>query len=312
MNVLTGASIVVTGGSGSFGRAFLERMLSIPNGPARVCILSRDEHKQANMRAELHDDHRLRWFLGDVRDRERLEFAFAGADIVIHAAAMKSVPACEENVFEAFATNYSGSANVVKAAISQGVKRVVALSTDKAVAPVTSYGASKQAMERAIIQGNVMAGGKTKLACTRYGNITDSNGSVLPIWRKQISRGEPITITDPSSTRFMMEQSEAVDLVILATNQMRGGEIFIPKLPAYRLDILANALNGTDYSRKAIGLRVGEKLHESLISPDETALDFGDHYRVGGTGGKPVLADFTYRSDSVRMLTLDELRAILK
>jgi UDP-N-acetylglucosamine 4,6-dehydratase len=291
----------------------------MPAGPARICIFSRDEYKQGVMRAEFHDDHRLRWFLGDVRDLERLRSAFHGADIVIHAAAMKQVPACEYDAEECIKTNVAGSLNVVKAAVACAVPRVVALSTDKACQPCTTYGASKLMMERVIVNGNAQAPGATRLCATRYGNVQDSRLSVLPVWRQQIARGEPLTITDPEATRFNMSQPEAVELVLLAANQMHGGEVFIPKLPAYRLGDLADAV-GPGRSRVVIGPRVGEKKHESLISPDELARDFGDHYRVlpalhpwrngGPEAGGVALADgFAYRSDTARLLTAEELHA---
>jgi UDP-N-acetylglucosamine 4,6-dehydratase len=292
----------------------------MPAGPARVCILSRDEYKQGVMRAEFRDDPRLRWFLGDVRDLERLRSAFHGADLVIHAAAMKQVPACEYDVEECIKTNVTGSLNVVKAAVACSVPRVVALSTDKACSPCTSYGTSKLMMERVIVNGNAMAPGMTRLCGTRYGNVQDSRLSVLPVWRQQMARGEPLTITDPEATRFHMTQPEAVELVLLAANRMAGGEVFIPKLPAYRLADLADAVS-TTHPRTVTGLRVGEKKHESLISPDEVARDFGDHYRVlpalhpwrnGGpeVGGEVLPEGFVYRSDTARRMTVAELRGL--
>jgi UDP-N-acetylglucosamine 4,6-dehydratase len=293
----------------------------MPAGPARICIFSRDEYKQGVMRAEFHDDHRLRWFLGDVRDLERLRSAFNGADIVIHAAAMKQVPACEYDAEECIKTNVAGSLNVVKAAVACAVPRVVALSTDKACQPCTTYGTSKLLMERVIINGNAMAPGKTRMSCTRYGNVQDSRLSVLPVWRDQIARGLPLEITAPDATRFSMTQAEAVNLVLLAADRMQGGEIFVPKLPAYRLADLAAAVGG-DHPTVVTSLRVNEKLHESLISPDEARLtrDFGDHYRVlpalhlwrnGGpeAGGVALPEGFAFRSDTARLLTAEELRA---
>lgn len=322
MNVLAGKTVVITGASGSFGHAFVRRVLALPAGPTRVCIFSRDEYKQGVMRAEFHDDHRLRWFLGDVRDLERLRSAFNGADIVIHAAAMKQVPACEYDAEECIKTNIAGSLNVVKAAVACTVARVVALSTDKACQPCTTYGASKLMMERIVVNWNAQAPGATRLCATRYGNVQDSRLSVLPVWRQQIARGEPLTITDPEATRFHMTQPEAVELVLLAANQMQGGEVFIPKLPAYRLGDLADAV-GPGRARVVTGLRAGEKKHESLVSPDELARDFGNHYRVlpalhpwrnGGpdAGGVALPEGFAFRSDGARLLTGEELRAALK
>ena len=315
MNILAGKSVLVTGGSGSFGHAFVKRLLAMQPSPARVCVLSRDEYKQAVMRSTFNDDHRLRWFLGDVRDLERLKMAFHGIDIVVHAAAMKQVPACEYNVLECFATNFTGSANVMLAAIYCKVPRVIALSTDKSVAPTTSYGASKLAMERVIIGGNAMGPGTTRLSCTRYGNVQDSRLSVLPVWRDQIARGEPISITNASATRFHMEQREAVDLVLLAASKMRGGEIYVPKLAAYRLGYLAEAF-APGHPQKIIGLRGTEKLHEALLSLDEIryTTDQGGHFEVlppsDARGNLP--EGFVYRSDTVPMLSVEELRNMVE
>lgn len=324
MSDLGGTSVVITGGTGSFGRAFAARLLKMEPSPARICILSRDEYKQAVMRAEFRDDHRLRFFLGDVRDYGRLETAFRGADVVVAAAAMKQVPACEYNVLECVKTNVTGSTNIVEAAIACGVRKVVALSTDKACQPCTTYGFSKAMMERVMVDGNSMAGiGPSRFSCTRYGNVQDSRMSVVPVWRKAVAAGEPLQITDPAATRFHMTQSEAVDLVLLALREMEGGEIFVPKLRAYRLGMLALAV-APGHPIEVTGLRVGEKMHESLISPDEVRLarDYGDHFRVlpaahswrngeAWPGGKPIPAFFQYRSDSFPPLNVDELRRAL-
>jgi UDP-N-acetylglucosamine 4,6-dehydratase/5-epimerase len=320
MNLLAGRTVVVTGGSGSFGHAFVRRLLSMDPGPLRVCILSRDEYKQGVMRAEFRDDHRLRWFLGDVRNLERLKAAFHGAYLVVHAAALKQVPACEYNVHECVDTNIVGSQNVVRAAVECGVSRVIALSTDKACSPCTSYGTAKLMMERVVVNANSMAGGHAPwFSCTRYGNIQGSRLSVVPVWRDAQARGEAISVTHPDATRFHMTQEEAVDLVLLAANRMRGGEVFIPKLPAYRLGDLAEAVV-PGWTKQVVGLRVGEKMHESLIAPDEVRLtrDMGDHFCVlpaihpwrggNGDGGEALPEDFAYRSDTVRMLTVEELR----
>ena len=314
MNILAGKSVLITGGSGSFGHAFVKRLLAMQPGPARVCVLSRDEYKQGVMRSELHDDARLRWFLGDVRDLERLKMAFHGIDLVVHAAAMKQVDSCEYNVLECFATNYTGSANVLQAAIYCKVPRVIALSTDKAVQPCTSYGASKLAMERVMIGGNAMGAGITRLACTRYGNVQDSRLSVIPVWREQIARSKVITITDPEATRFHMEQREAVDLVLLAAQKMKGGEVFVPKLRAYKLGDLAKAV-APEYPQNYIGLRVTEKMHESLLSPDEIrqTTDHFEYFTVGSQdpGGCTLPPSFEYRSDTVERIGHKELRGLL-
>jgi UDP-N-acetylglucosamine 4,6-dehydratase/5-epimerase len=277
---LAGSTILLTGGTGSFGNAFISRMLDDPNN-VTIRVYSRDELKQSEVRARFGDDARLRFLIGDIRDRSRLTRAAQGSDVIVHAAAMKQVPACEYNPFEAVRTNVLGAQHVVDAAIDAGVPRVVALSTDKAVNPVNLYGATKLCEEKLIVQGNAYASrSRTRLACVRYGNVVDSRGSVVPLFREQREQGR-LTITDERMTRFWITLVQAVDLVLLALDRMVGGEIFIPKIPSMRVVDLAEAMApGTP--REIIGIRPGEKLHEVLVTADESrhTVDAGDVFIV--------------------------------
>jgi len=261
--------VLVTGGTGSFGKKFTEVLLR-EHRPKKLIIFSRDELKQHEMRQHYPEtpDSPLRFFIGDVRDRGRLERAFQGVDIVIHAAALKQVPACEYNPFEAIQTNIIGAKNIIDAAIDQKVKRVVALSTDKAVNPVNLYGATKLCAEKLFIQGNAYAAGsETRLSCVRYGNVVGSRGSVIPLFQKQRKNGK-ITVTDARMTRFWITLEQGVQSVIKATEQMHGGEIFVPKIPSMKITDLAKAI-APACKVETIGIRPGEKLHEVLISEDE-------------------------------------------
>lgn len=271
-------SILITGGTGSYGHAFVRHLLASDDCPERVCVFSRDEYKQHVMRATFND-HRLRFFLGDVRNERRLRLALDGVETVVHAAALKQVPAGEHDPVEFVETNIRGSENVLSAARDAGCKRALLLSTDKASGPVTLYGATKMTAERLFIAGNSYGGGLVS-ACTRYGNIIDSRGSVVPTWREAIRRGDPVCVTEPDATRFHMRQEQAVKLVLLALQEMRGGEVFIPKLRSYRLGDLVHAVAG--HGGIVTGLRPAEKIHEVLISRDEmrNARDFGDHIRL--------------------------------
>jgi UDP-N-acetylglucosamine 4,6-dehydratase len=278
---LAGKTILLTGGTGSFGNAFVDRMLQ-DHPDATVRIFSRDELKQSEMQARYPDQPQLRFFVGDIRNRSRLTRAMKGADIVVHAAAMKQVPACEYNPFEAVQTNVLGAQHVVDAAIDTGVQQVVALSTDKAVNPVNIYGATKLCEEKIIVQGNAYAANSgTSLSCVRYGNVVGSRGSVVPLFRRQIAEGGPLTITDERMTRFWITLDEAVDLVLTALERSVGGEIFIPKIPSMRVTDLAEAM-APGLEHRVIGIRPGEKLHEILITDDEArhSIDAGDIYVV--------------------------------
>ncbi len=312
-------AVLVTGGTGSYGRAFVRHMLASPDCPERLCILSRDELKQHEMRLEFHDDHRLRFFLGDVRDRDRLELAFQGIETVIHAAALKQVPAGEYSPGEFIFTNVMGSRNVLDAARRAGVQKVLLLSTDKACAPVTLYGATKLCAERLFVAANSYGG--LISSCTRYGNILDSRGSVIPVWRQAVAEGKPVTITAPDATRFLMTQEQAVQLVLLALREMRGGEVFIPKLRSYIIEDLAEVV-APGHPQQIVGLRPAEKKHELLVSRDEmrTARDFGDHIRLipeihpwrssGDGEGVPLSWASEYSSRDC-VMSVDELRKAL-
>ena len=259
--------VLVTGGTGSFGKKFVEIMLKDFN-PRKIIIFSRDELKQHEMRTMGFDQPSMRYFIGDIRDRERLVRAMHGVDIVIHAAALKQVPACEYNPMEAVKTNIMGTSNVVEAALDVGVKKVMALSTDKAVNPVNLYGATKLAAEKLTVQSNAYAAGSaTRYSCVRYGNVVGSRGSVVPVFLKQRENGS-LTITDDRMTRFWLSLEQGVRFVISCVEQMEGGEVFVPKIPSMKVIDLARAI-APNVKVDIIGIRPGEKLHEVLISEDE-------------------------------------------
>jgi UDP-N-acetylglucosamine 4,6-dehydratase len=260
--------VLVTGGTGSFGKKFTEFMLK-EYQPKKLIIFSRDELKQHEMRVRGFDHPSLRYFIGDIRDRERLVRALHGVDIVVHAAALKQVPACEYNPMEAIKTNIMGTSNVVEAALDVGVKKVLALSTDKAVNPINLYGATKLAAEKLVVQSNAYAAGtSTRYSCVRYGNVVGSRGSVVPLFLKQRSTGR-VTITDERMTRFWLSLQQGVQFVINCIEQMEGGEVFVPKIPSTKVTDLAKAI-APDAEMEIIGIRPGEKLHEVLISEDES------------------------------------------
>ena len=259
--------VLVTGGTGSFGKKFVEVMLQEYH-PAKLIIFSRDELKQHEMRVAGFDQPNLRYFIGDVRDADRLRRAMHGVEIVVHAAALKQVPACEYNPMEAIKTNILGSSNVIEAALDAGVKKVMALSTDKAVNPVNLYGATKLAAEKLFVQSNSYAAGtSTRFSCVRYGNVVGSRGSVVPVFIKQRQNGK-LTITDERMTRFWLTLEQGVRFVIQCTELMRGGEVFVPKIPSMKLIDLAKVI-APDAELDIVGIRPGEKLHEVLIHEDE-------------------------------------------
>jgi UDP-N-acetylglucosamine 4,6-dehydratase len=263
----TSQVILITGGTGSFGKKFVGIALQDLH-PRKIIIFSRDELKQHEMRAAGFDQSSLRYFIGDVRDRERLTRAMHGVDIVVHAAALKQVPACEYNPMEAVKTNIMGTSNVVEAALDAGVKKVMALSTDKAVNPVNLYGATKLAAEKLTVQSNnYAAGSATRYACTRYGNVVGSRGSVVPVFLSQREQGK-VTITDDRMTRFWLSLEQGVRFVVECIEQMHGGEVFVPKIPSMKVIDLAKAI-APEAAVSVIGIRPGEKLHEVLISEDE-------------------------------------------
>lgn len=315
--------ILVTGGTGSFGQKFTAIALREHN-PEAIRIFSRGELLQQEMCQKFNDDERLRFFIGDVRDRERVYRAMNGVDIVVHAAALKQVPTAEYNPIEAVRTNIDGAVNVIDAAIDNGVQRIIAVSTDKAVHPVNLYGATKLVMERLFIQANVYVGAhKSMFSCVRYGNVVGSRGSVVPLFLQQINNGE-ITITDANMTRFWINLEEGVRFVIDCIERMQGGEVFVPKIPSMKVTDLADAI-APGVERKIIGIRPGEKVHEVLLTEDEArhAQEF-EHYFViepefpfwqkGMLAGGRVLPEgFKYASNTNdRWLNKDELNTMVK
>lgn len=276
--------ILITGGTGSFGRKFVEIMLN-DFQPKKIIVFSRDELKQHEMRSAGFDGPSMRYFIGNVRDLERLRRAFHGVDIIVHAAALKQVPACEYNPSEAIMTNIMGGKNVIEAALDMQVSHVLALSTDKAVNPINLYGATKLAAEKLFIQSNAYAGGSaTRFSCVRYGNVVGSRGSVIPIFLQQRENGV-LTITDERMTRFWLSLEQGVRFTIRAIEQMQGGEIFVPKIPSMRVADLAKAI-APDATFDVIGIRPGEKLHEVLISEDDArhCVELDDMYVVEPSG----------------------------
>ena len=265
-----GKKILVTGGTGSLGSALVRRLLKFNVGVIR--IYSRDELKQVMMRSDI-PDKRLRFFIGDVRDKERLQRALEGIDIVFHTAALKHVPVAEYNPFEFIKTNVNGTQNVIDACIDNEVELIIGIGTDKAVSPLNTYGATKLLMERLMISANYYKGDRrTKFVCVRYGNVLGSRGSVVPVLYNQIMKGEKITITDPNMTRFNITMNQAIDLVFRASKEGKGGEIFVPKLKAYRVEDMKNAIIEIANKKplvKIINARPGEKFHEILVSEDE-------------------------------------------
>lgn len=280
MSAINNNTVLITGGTGSFGRKFVELTLR-KYAPKRLIVFSRDEMKQWDMAASYGDEGRLRFFLGDVRDRERLYRAFRGVDIVIHAAATKIVPAAEYNPFECVKTNVIGAMNVVDAAIDCGVKRVVALSTDKASAPINLYGATKLASDKLFVAGNHYSGaGGTKFSVVRYGNVMGSRGSVIPYFHSLKDKGI-IPITDTRMTRFMISLEQGVELVWLALENMIGGEIYVKKIPSMNIVDIANVVAPSS-EQKVVGIRPGEKIHEQMIGAEDApfTFEYDQYYKV--------------------------------
>jgi len=318
---LDGESVLVTGGTGSFGRHFVNALLT-KTQVARVVVFSRDELKQYEMQQRYPNEPRLRFFLGDVRDLGRLNRAFNGVNIVVHAAALKQIPAAEYNPFEFVKTNVIGAQNIVDAAIDSGVTKVIALSTDKASSPVNLYGATKLVSDRLFVAGNAYSGpSPTHFSVVRYGNVVGSRGSVVPLLR-QLEPGATFYLTDARMTRFWITLSQAVRFVIASLDQMCGGEIFVPKLPSMKLTDLVATL-APDAKVEQSGIRPGEKLHEEMISLDEArrVVDRGDHYVILPEidyshqkllEGAPVADGFRYASDvNDDWLDTDGLAALL-
>ena len=303
---LENKTILITGGLGSFGQKFTEIILKEHN-PKAVRIY--DNRELAQVQADRKfDDERLRFFMGDVRDKDRLKRAMNGADIVVHAAALKHVPVCEYNPIEAVRTNIEGAINVIDAAIDNSVQKVIAISTDKAVQPVNLYGATKMVAEKLFIQGNAYSGDKkTIFSCSRYGNVVGSSGSVIPLFKEQGQKGE-ITITDERMTRFWITLDEGVRFVINCIEKMKGGEIFVPKIPSMKITDVAEAI-APEAKRIIVGIRPGEKISEVLLTQEEAmhAKEFDDYFIIepefsfwdseNHKDGKPVSTDFIYSSD---------------
>ena len=277
-------TLLITGGTGSFGNSVLRRFLE--TDVKEIRIFSRDELKQDDMR-KLYDNPKLSFYLGDVRDKGSIKDAVCGVNYIFHAAALKQVPSCEFYPMQALQTNVIGTANIIDAAIAEGVKKVIVLSTDKAVYPINAMGVSKAMMEKVTIaKSRNLEDGKTIICCTRYGNVMASRGSVIPLFIDQIRQGKDITITDPNMTRFMMSLDQAVELVLFAFENAQNGDIFVQKSPAATVEVLANTLikllNKPDHAIKIIGTRHGEKLDETLLTREEkfSAIDMGNYYRV--------------------------------
>jgi UDP-N-acetylglucosamine 4,6-dehydratase len=324
--MLSDKVILVTGGTGSFGRKFVEIVLR-EYRPKKLIVFSRDELKQSEMAQVFKPSEHLclRYFIGDVRDRDRMYRALDGVDTVIHAAALKQVPTAEYNPIEAVKTNIIGAANLIDAAIDRQVKRVVALSTDKAANPINLYGATKLCADKLFVAGNSLSGGhETRFAVVRYGNVVGSRGSVIPLFLKMRETGV-ISITDPRMTRFWITVEQGVRFVLNALARMQGGEIFVPKIPSMNLMDLALAV-APGCRTQSIGIRPGEKLHEVMVPADESpnTLEFDDHYVIqpshpfwdrdryrSANGGRPVPPGFCYSSDTnTSWLTMEQIREL--
>ncbi|MGH1422185.1 MAG: UDP-N-acetylglucosamine 4,6-dehydratase (inverting) [Hyphomonas sp.] len=322
-----GASILITGGTGSFGKKYTKTLLERYN-PSRIVIYSRDELKQYEM-AQVYNDPRMRYFIGDVRDAERLDRALVGIDYVIHAAALKHVPVAEYNPMECIKTNIDGAQNVIKGAIARNVKSVVALSTDKAANPINLYGATKLASDKLFVAANNMTGSQdTRFGVVRYGNVVGSRGSVVPFFKQLLENGtDHIPITHEDMTRFWITLQQGVDFVLKNFERMHGGEIFVPKIPSIRIMDLAEAY-GPGIPTKIVGIRPGEKLHEIMCPADDSHLtvEFDDHFvmrptikfhtrdvdfatnRLGETG-TPVAQGYEYHSgNNPDFLTVEQIR----
>jgi UDP-N-acetylglucosamine 4,6-dehydratase len=319
--MLDGRSVLITGGTGSFGKRFVNTVLT-ETDVRRVVVFSRDELKQFEMEQQYPGESRLRFFIGDVRDRDRLERAFHDVDYVIHAAALKQVPAAEYNPFEAVKTNVHGAQNVIDAAIDVGVERVVALSTDKACSPVNLYGATKLVSDKLFINGNAYASGtKTRFSVVRYGNVVGSRGSVVPYF-KQLAPTGVLPITDERMTRFWITLDQGVRFVLESLERMKGGELYVPKIPSMRVVDLAKAM-APEAELRVVGIRPGEKLHEEMISVSDarSTVDIGDRYVIQPQldiwprerdEGTPVRDGFSFASDTnEQWLSVEELRTMV-
>lgn len=327
--MLNGKTILVTGGTGSFGKKFIKTVFEKYPDVKKVIVFSRDEYKQFVMQNmpefKIHED-KLRFFIGDVRDKERLMRAFENVDIVVHAAALKQVPACEYNPFEAVKTNVFGAQNIIEAAIDKGVKKVVALSTDKACAPINLYGATKLCSDKLFIAGNAYCGDKdTRFAVVRYGNVAGSRGSVIPFFKKLVDEGaNELPITDMRMTRFWLKLEQAVEMVLEAIEHMQGGELYVKKIPSMRMPDLAKAI-APDKKIVEVGIRPGEKIHEQMITVADApnTIEFNDFYiilpqiKMEGIdyyypNAKRVPDNFEYHSgNNDRWLTIEEMKKLI-
>lgn len=318
--MLTNSTILITGGTGSFGNTFVPMTLSRYN-PRKLIIYSRDEMKQWNMAKKFQGDKRVRFFIGDVRDRDRLYRALNGVDFVVHAAATKIVPTAEYNPFECIKTNVIGAMNLIDACIDNGIKRLVALSTDKASSPVNLYGATKLCSDKIFIAGNSYSGGNTRFAVVRYGNVMGSRGSVIPFFIETAKSGK-LTITDKRMTRFMITLEQGVELVWHAFDDMEGGEIYVKKIPSMNICDIACAVD-PKAEQVEIGIRPGEKLHEQMIGVEDAhfTYEYPEHFKILPQicewgpfeamikGGKPVPEGFCYTSDNnVEWMSIEQLR----
>ncbi len=318
-------SILITGGTGSFGKHFTKTILGNYK-PKKLIIFSRDEFKQFEMQQKF-DAHCMRYFIGDIRDQGRLRRAMEGVDIVIHAAALKQVPSAEYNPFECIKTNVLGAQNLIEACLDMGVNRVVALSTDKAAAPINLYGATKLCSDKLFVAANNIKGYRDiRFSVVRYGNVLGSRGSVIPFFLEQRKTGV-LTITDPTMTRFNISLQEAVDMVLWAVENAWGGEVLVPKIPSYRITDVATAID-VECEQRIIGLRAGEKIHEEMITSSDSCntVDLGRYYAILSagafynvqdyckkTGAKKVEPPFCYNSGcNERFLTVDELRSLIQ
>ncbi|PCK09089.1 MAG: UDP-N-acetylglucosamine 4,6-dehydratase (inverting) [Alteromonadaceae bacterium] len=319
--------ILITGGTGSFGRMYTRTLLSRYR-PKKIIIFSRDELKQFEMQ-QVFNDERMRYFIGDVRDKERIMQACKGVDIIIHAAALKQVPAAEYNPTECIKTNIHGAENVIRASIENEVSKVIALSTDKAACPVNLYGATKLASDKLFVAANNMAAGASEFSVVRYGNVVGSRGSVVPFFQKIIDdKKDELPITDPEMTRFWITLQQGVDFVIKNFARMKGGEIFVPKIPSVRIMDLAESI-APGVATKIIGIRPGEKVHETMCPQDDShlTLEFDDHFVITptiklyryvnfevnnlGEEGHSVPKGFTYSSgDNPHFLSVEEIRTL--
>lgn len=323
---LDGKAILVTGGTGSFGKKFVSTLLE-HHKPRKVVVFSRDELKQFEMSTnpDFARHAKIQYYIGDVRELERLRTAFRGIDVIIHAAALKQVPACEYNPFEAIKTNILGAQNIITAAIECGVKKVIALSTDKAAAPINLYGATKLCSDKLFIAGNIMSGlAATRFAVVRYGNVVGSRGSVFPFFMRQAREEGRITVTDRRMTRFSITLRQGADFVLSCLEQMHGGELFVPKIPSYRIMDVVEAI-APGMPVEEIGIRPGEKLHEAMITKEDSwnTLEYDDRFLIQPAlswwvappqeGGRPCADGFSYTSDTnTRWLSVDELRTLAR